>query len=152
MSSATRVNAQAMLRRRSVIVAAISGAAAWLGGHVPLPATSRSPASLACDSEGLLAWCLHLNHPQTVGKACLDALPAIETSIASLRRLILDGMWATGGDRLSSSSLAQTIRELVRNDFRGGQIVNVDGWMLSLTETRVYALAALVSQPRWTME
>jgi hypothetical protein len=29
--------------------------------------------------------------------------------------------------------------------------VNVDGWMLSLTETRVYALAGLLSLPRGTM-
>ena len=140
--------APAMLRRRGLIAIVIGGGAAWFGAYVRLPATFRNPASTACDSEGLLAWCSRLSHPQTLGKACLDALPVIETSIASLTRLILDGARATGGDRWSTSALAQAISDRSRDDFREGRIVNVDGWMLSLTETRVYALAALVPQPR----
>jgi hypothetical protein len=144
------VNAQAMLCRRSLIAAAMAGAAAWLGGHVPLLVASRDRASLACDPE-FLAWCSRLSHPQTLGKACLEALPAIEASVASLARLILDGMSAPGGDRWSATALAQTLRERSRTDFHEGRIVNVDGWMLSLTETRVYALAALLSQSRSTM-
>ena len=60
-------------------------------------------------------------------------------------------MSAPGGDRWSATALAQTLRERSRTDFHEGRIVNVDGWMLSLTETRVYALAALLSQSRSTM-
>ena len=152
IASSIHVNAQVTLRRRSVIAVAISGGAAWFGGHAPLLVTSREQAALACDSAGLLSWCLRLNHPRPLGKACLEALPGIETSIASLTRLILDGMRATGGDRWSARALARAIRERGRDDFREGRIVNVDGWMLSLTETRVYALAALLSQPRRTVE
>ena len=122
-----------------------------LGGHVPLLEASRDEAAFACDSEGFLAWCSRSNYPLALGKACLEALPAIETSIASLTRLILDGMRATGGDHWSTRALAQTIRERSRNDFREGRIVNVDGWMLSLTETRIYALGTLLSQPHRTM-
>jgi hypothetical protein len=144
------VNSQAVLCRRSLIATAISGGAIWLGGHVPLIEASRDQASLASDSEGFLAWCSRSSYPQALGKACLEALPAIETSIASLTRLILDGMWATRGDG-STRALAQTIRERSRKDFGEGRIVNVDGWMLSLTETRIYALGALLSQPHSTM-
>jgi hypothetical protein len=145
------VNSQAVLRRRSLIAAAISAGAIWLGGHAPLLEASRDQAALAYDSERFLAWCSRSSYPQALGIACLEALPAIETSIASLTRLILDGMWATGGDHWSTRALAQTIRERSRKDFGEGRIVNVDGWMLSLTETRIYALGALLSQPHSTM-
>ena len=144
------MNSQAVLRRRSLIATAISAGAAWLGGHVPLLEASRDQAALAYDSEGFLAWCSRSSYPQALGNACLEALPATETSIASLTRLILDGMWATGGDG-STRALAQTIRERSRKDFGEGRIVNVDGWMLSLTETRIYALGVLLSQPHSTM-
>jgi len=145
------VNSQAVIRRRSLIATAISAGAIWLDGRMPLLEASRDQAALAYDSEGFLAWCSRSNYPQTLGKACLEALPAIETSIAGLTRLILDGMSATGGDHWSTRALAQTIRERSRKDFGEGRIVNVDGWMLSLTETRVYALAALLSQPHSAM-
>jgi hypothetical protein len=145
------MNAWAMLRRRSLIAAAMAGGAAWLGGHLPLLATSGDRGSLAGDPEALLAWCSRLSQPQTLGKACLEALPAIETSIAGLTRLVLDGVEAADGDRRSARALAQAVRDRSRDDFREGRIVNVDGWMLSLTETRVYALAGLLSLPRGTM-
>jgi hypothetical protein len=144
------VTSQAVLRRRSLIAIALSAGATWLGGCVPLLEASCDQASLTCDSEGLLAWCSRSRCPQPLGKACLEALPAIETSIAGLTRLILDGMSATGGDHWSTRVLAQTIRERSRKDFSEGRIVNVDGWMLSLTETRSYALSALLSQPHST--
>jgi hypothetical protein len=145
------VNSQAVLRRRSLIATAISGGAIWLGGCVPLLEASRDQAALTSDSGGLLAWCSRSSFPQALGKACLEALPAIETSIAGLTRLILDGMWATGGDHWSTRALAQTVRERSRTDFSEGRIVNVDGWMLSLTETRIYALGSLLSQAHSTM-
>jgi hypothetical protein len=63
--------------------------------------------------------------------------------------MILGDVKAAGLDCLSASALAyaHAIRESSRDDFRCGRIVTVDGWMLSLTETRVYALAALLPQP-----
>jgi hypothetical protein len=61
--------------------------------------------------------------------------------------MILEDVKAAGLDCSSASALAYAIRELSRDDFRRGRIVTVDGWMLSLTETRVYALAALLPQP-----
>jgi hypothetical protein len=44
----------------------------------------------------------------------------------------------------STGALAQAIGQRSRDDFRDGRIVIVDGWMLSLTETRLYALATLM--------
>jgi hypothetical protein len=61
--------------------------------------------------------------------------------------MLLGDVQVAGGDCSSARALAQAIRELSRDDFRCGRIVTVDGWMLSLTETRAYALAALLLQP-----
>jgi hypothetical protein len=55
-------------------------------------------------------------------------------------------------DCLPARALLQAIRERSRVDFRVGKIVTVDGWMLSLTETRVYALAALLASVGETVE
>jgi hypothetical protein len=38
------------------------------------------------------------------------------------------------------------IANQVRLDFGQGAVVSVDGWLLSLTEARVYALVALSSE------
>jgi hypothetical protein len=67
-------------------------------------------------------------------------LPATETSKEELTRLVLEDMHAAKTGR----ALAYAIRERSRNDFREGRIAIVDGWILSLTETRVYALTALL--------
>lgn len=45
---------------------------------------------------------------------------------------------------MSAEWLPRAIRDRSRADFRDDRIVGVDGWMLSLTEVRVYALAALL--------
>lgn len=98
-------------------------------------------------AEMVAVACSGWRHPETIGKACLAALPAVEASQGSLARLLLGDAQTAGGDCSSARALAQAIRELSRDDFRCGRIVTVDGWMLSLTETRAYALATLLPQP-----
>jgi hypothetical protein len=71
-------------------------------------------------------------------------LPATETSKEALTRLVLEDMQAARTGRAPVRALAYAIRERSRNDFREGRITIVDGWILSLTETRVYALTALL--------
>ena len=143
---------RAMLCRRSMIATAIGGGAAWLIGHVSFLAACRDRARSMFDSGRFAVLCSELSYPETIGKACLEALPAIETSKETLTRVILGDMRAAGRDCSSASALAHAIRERSRDDFRGDRIVSVDGWMLSLTETRVYALAALLPQPRDAIE
>jgi hypothetical protein len=141
-----------MPRRRGLIATAICGAAAWPGGRVTFLAARGAEACSTISSGVLLALCSELRPPATIGKACLEALPAIENPEVSLTRIILGEMRAAGRDCSSASALAHSIRERSRDDFRDGRIVTVDGWMLSLTETRVYALAALLPQPHETVE
>ncbi len=43
----------------------------------------------------------------------------------------------------SKEAVRRRIANQVRLDFAQGAVVSVDGWLLSLTEARVYALVAL---------
>jgi len=134
------MTSRAMPRRRGLIAAAIGGGAIWISGR------SRSAIGSGC----LAALCSELRYFRTIGDACLEALPATENSRDALTRAILEDIWEADRDISSASALSRWIRERSRNDFREGRIVTVDRWMLSLTETRVYALAAL--SPRPTVE
>ena len=138
---------RAMLSRRGLIATAIGGAAAWLG-HVSFLASLGRRAGSMSDDRALAELCADLGYPDTIGKACLAALPATEASRASLARAILEDVRSAGAAGAPARPLAQAIRDRSREDFRDGRIVTVDGWMLSLTETRVYALAALLPQQR----
>jgi hypothetical protein len=146
------VKPPALLYRRSLIAAVIGGGVAWLTGHVPFLATSRDRTPSMFDSDRFAALCSEWSLPEAIGKACLQALPAIESSREALARIILGDMPAERIHRSSASTFANAIRERSRDDFRGGRIVRVDGWMLSLTETRVYALAALMPQQLTAMD
>ena len=45
----------------------------------------------------------------------------------------------------SIQTLRQRISNRVRNDFAEGAVINVEGWVLSVTEAHLYALAALAT-------
>ena len=67
----------------------------------------------------------------------------------SLERLappILVEVSSSGRDLSSVIALRQAVRDQTRDDFRNKKILNVDGWVLSLTESRVYAMAALLQR------
>lgn len=138
------------ISRRSVIATAISGAVAWLGGCMSfITAHFGSTHSIAGVSE-LIALCSKLRCPRTIGKACLLALPASESTRSTLARTILADVAPTRENHSSPDVLARAIRQRGRADFRQGRVVTVDGWILSLTETRVYALAAMLPESHAT--
>ena len=135
-----------------MMTTAIGGGTAWLIGCVPFLAGSRRWVGLMSGSSTFAALRADLSYPQTIGKACLKALPAVEASQGCLTRMIFGDMQGAGGDCLTASTIVQSMRERSRDDFRDGRIVTVDGWILSLTETRVYALAALLASPGESLE
>jgi hypothetical protein len=67
---------------------------------------------------------------------------------AMLARRVAEELAFPAGDidRLSDAELRTAVDRLVRNDFAQGRIVRVDGWILSLTEARLCALAALARE------
>jgi hypothetical protein len=137
-----------MLNRRGLVAAVGGAGAAWIGGYLWFAVAGRGRPHSMFEADTLATVCSGWRYPKTIGKACLAALPASETSKGSLTQLILGDLKAAGEDSLSGPGLAHAIREMSRDDFRRGRIATVDGWMLSLTETRVYALAALLPRSR----
>lgn len=123
---------RAVLGRRGLIARGLAG---WCAGRMPSIAASVSGSSV------LAALCARWRCPSAIAWACLDVLPVGEASKEALIRCILAD---PGGDEaMTTRTLARAIRARSRDDFRDGRIVTVDGWMLSLTEARVYALTAL---------
>ncbi|WP_046865779.1 hypothetical protein [Microvirga massiliensis] len=77
-----------------------------------------------------------------VGREYLRLLPASEASAEHL----LHHLHGADGGPLTATNPAKLrvlIREAQRNDFAEGRTVMVDGWVLSETEARLCALAAL---------
>lgn len=130
------------ISRRSLVATAISGTVASLGECLSfLPTDAGRPYS----SE-LVALCSRLPCPQTIGNACLLALVASERTRSCLERAILADVKLARRSHSAIDLLGHAIGERSRTDFRNGRVVTVDGWVLSLTETRVYALAALLAE------
>jgi len=120
--------------------------AAWLSGRTSLAASPEylTPSLPACDNLAKL--CSDLRCAGPIGKACLRALPETEMSLERLAPLILIEVSSNNRDLSSVIGLRQAVREQTRYDFRDEKILNVDGWILSLTESRVYAMAALLQR------
>lgn len=133
------------ISRRGLLAVASTGAMACLSAFLSLFRGYSEGTSSGTDSD-LVALCSDLCCPRTVGKACLLALPASESTRSSLARAILADLRLAQRNHSPSDVFAQAISERSRTDFRGGRVVTVDGWILSLTETRIYALAALLRE------
>lgn len=101
------------------------------------------------DKHLLFALCSDLKCPNVIGVACLESLPAAEASPEILASLIMQDAVSQVGALASSTMVRQLVRAQIQRDFRAGAVTNVDGWMLSLTETRLYALSSLLAhEPR----
>jgi len=139
------------LSRRRTIAAAITALAGivWPGSLRALQLRHSSALTGALTGYRPLArLCADLRCADTISQACLRAVPPNESSSQALASLILDGIPWTSRVRLSAGTLRDAIRDRSRRDFGAGDIVVVDGWVLSRTEVRLYALAALFGRPQ----
>ena len=84
-----------------------------------------------------------------LGRAYLTAHPAeldlqrlVEDVLGSLR------LQAAAGaiDSSPEAVMIARARRVVIDDYLAGRVVNIDGWVLSITEARLYALAALADR------
>jgi hypothetical protein len=78
---------------------------------------------------------------KVIGAAFLRTLAPSERSPEQLVAAICAGA-ALVPDDLASPDLGRRIGDRVRRDFAQVAMVQVDGWFLSVTEARLYALAA----------
>jgi hypothetical protein len=91
-----------------------------------------------------------LGQAGTLSRACLRFFPA---SISADRLYA----WIVPADRPelenapTIAELRRSIGQRVRRDFAVDDTVQVDGWVLSLTELRLYALAALIAPATITL-
>lgn len=107
-------------------------------------------AEQAPDAQNGEDWLLRMaGEPQAtraLGRAYLAAHPD-EQNGARLRTALLDALAATLGDRqpatLTPGEALAALRRLVRRDYLEAQVVLVDGWLLSRSEARLYALMAI---------
>lgn len=83
------------------------------------------------DSAALLGLRYRQAVPQEAGQAALAALlhDSLDTEAA-----------LPAGDL---AGLRRLVDECIRGDFAAGRVVDVDGWLLSVTEARICALASL---------
>ncbi|HEX6383133.1 MAG TPA: hypothetical protein VF177_00550 [Anaerolineae bacterium] len=81
---------------------------------------------------------------KVIGQAYLQAIPA-EADVQTLTDLIAASL---AGDqelvKTSTAELRPILERQMRQDFDQGRVANVEGWLLSETEARLCALAALV--------
>ena len=78
-----------------------------------------------------------------LGTACLRSLPKGESTRRQLSNKIIAQALCDAETMKSKEAVRRRIANQVRLDFAHGAVVSVDGWLLSLTEARVYALVTL---------
>jgi len=130
--------------RRGLLVAAIGAAAFCMGGARGLVSRWGGARPLP-DEDALAIFCAELSRSERIGVACLWALPAGERSRDRLTELLLGGRPNVADQGAPSDRLPRALRERSRADLADGRIAIVEGWILSLTETRLYAFAGLAA-------
>lgn len=133
----TAVLSAANFSRRDLLVT--TAATAALG----LPAWSL-PASVVPPAEALLAVFRDRAAARRMGRAVITALPRFGEQPRVTAALLKDLAFAEGGGISPDAEDIRTrISRSVRTDFAAERTIMVDGWLLSVTEAQLYALAAL---------
>ena len=133
--------------RRDFLAASVLSAAAWPGDTL-LYLPDRGEGGLA--SGVLAALFSDPNRAGVIGTACLRALPVIEASPDALARQIAADNFLGAGQCRSPAEVRGLLVGRIRRDFAKGEILSIDGWMLSATEARLYALAARCVDPAYS--
>jgi hypothetical protein len=110
----------------------------------PVSLVSASIMSAATAETAVLAVFRNRAAAGHAGRVVLASLPA-PASRATLLAAILDVLAPGGALPVGTDAIRARISERIRADFAAGRTRTVDGWLLSVTETHLYALAALVS-------
>lgn len=134
------MNNATKLRRRALVAAALGGKVVWFGRRSAF--FTRQPETP--EHKVLAGLCLQLNCPERIGKACRQAIPPAASTKTALMRILTADARAANGGRFPDERLASALRRCSRGDFHRGRIISVNGWVLSLTEARLYALASLI--------
>ena len=80
-----------------------------------------------------------------IGSMCLKSMMVGAKTTEDLANAIIVATECDKEALKSMQTLRQRISNRVRNDFAEGAVINVEGWVLSVTEAHLYALAALAA-------
>jgi hypothetical protein len=133
----------ARLSRRDALAGGILSAIAVSGaGRV------AAGAAVSTIPDGSLLYTLFpdLRHVSTLSRACLRSFPTT-ASAGQLYAWIVPAGRSDTENVVTIAELRRSIRQRVRRDFDVDDTVQIDGWVLSMTELRMYALAALITPP-----
>jgi hypothetical protein len=119
-------------------------AALWAAGAL-LPALRRAHGLVAAPDPAtrLVGLLRHRDSARIIGAAYLSTRPE-EADARKLVEYILGADRAPPVmDRMSDTELRAWLRQRLGRDFATDRIVSLDGWLLSATEVRLCALAAV---------
>lgn len=129
----------AVMQRRRGFMAGLASAAVLCG----CGGAGRAGGSAGSLPRRLLAAVLpNLASAQAIGRAYLGAGRAGEASAERLMHLIFAGEPPAA---IGTAAFRTLISGRVQREFADGAVVRVDGWMLSVTEARLCALAAVAA-------
>jgi hypothetical protein len=130
------------LSRRTVLASGAAIAAAGL----PLASIPNAAESRRAETA-ILAMVRHREAAIALGQTALLSQPHLYDSGRILADVLDDlGMDGDSAARASAGDIASRLTARIRNDFEVERTVMLDGWLLSLAETRLYALAALAEE------
>ena len=120
----------------------LAAAAVASGGAIPAIATQTDDADLTDrDLAGLLNDC---RAAEAIGRAFLAGLSAPRPSLVWLRAEVTEALQPEH-PALRRMPAAVRLRRRIRHDFTAGNVVVVDGWMLSKVEAQVCAIACITA-------
>jgi hypothetical protein len=144
MSIGADARVPGLTRRSFLLMAGAGGAAAavWLGGR------HRSAMAKSMDS-GWPEWLLDASNREAVQRLgnAYRAAHASEREASVLLDRIDHALAVAAATESSPKDPAVLLQGRVRHEYAWGEVVRVDGWVLSVTEARLYALVALESDP-----
>ncbi|MCO6412115.1 MAG: hypothetical protein J5I92_05165 [Thiogranum sp.] len=79
-----------------------------------------------------------------IGKDYLEAFPA-ERNVEALMSAIESSFEAVNAAAADAGEIVTALQQAVRGDYQRGDVAQVNGWILSRTEARLYAAVALLS-------
>ena len=130
-------------RRRFLATAiGIGGSGLAIGTRPWRALVAFTPVTTAERLAGLLT---QRDSARVVGRAYLDLVPGESSASGLVDRITtgLPGGWRTARDA-SDAELRVLLAASIRSDFEQDRVVDVDRWVLSSTEARLYALTTLV--------
>ena len=127
------------LTRRFVAGGTVLGLFAWIGAR-----SIRSAESTLEAEAAILTTLSHWESASHIGRLALASWPQMRDRMSLLSTVLEDlQLDVTEVAQVTANELGNRLSQRIQMDFSVGRTVSLDGWLLSLAEVRVCALAAL---------